>query len=764
MAGATLAQGLEPLRLRATPKLAEDLPPNVSPPAFVFGDEIRGRTGLETVVEGQAVLRRPGMTLQGDTIVYDETTDIATGTGNVRMNSRGDRYTAPEGRLQVDAFEGFFLRPTYHFLANDAYGDAARIDFHDPDRATAHQGNYTTCQRQDGDWRPDWILVADRLDIDREDDEGRAKGARLYFKGIPSIPLPSVSFPLSERSNSGWLPPTLGLDNKSGLNLTVPYYWNIAPNRDATFMPAVMSRRGVDLGTEFRYLESNYNGRVYANYMPNDKLRDRDRWGFFARHNGVYNTGIDGIGSLGLNLNLNRVSDNDYWRDFTRKGLSLTSRLLANDASLNWSRGDFTVSARALKWQTLQDVTAPIVPPYDQLPQVMGRWGKLNDRGFDYSVEGIYTRFRGDPLLTRQPDADRSVMFAQLSRPFTRPWGFFTPKVQMHATNYQFDSAIADGRTSASRAVPTVSLDGGLVFERDTRFFGSAFTQTLEPRLKYVYTPYRSQNSLPNYDSGQYDFNFATIWSENAFAGYDRVVDNNLITAGLTTRLLDPVSGAEAVRLGIAQRYRFEGQEVVLPGGTPTGKGWSDIMLGASINWDPRWSFDTVLQYNPDTSRSTRTTVHARYSPGPYRTFNVAYRHQRDLKSESVDVGWQWPLNGLWGGRSELGTTRNGGGGGSCGQSAWYSVGRINYSLSDRKVVDAVAGVEYDAGCWLGRVVFEQLHHTLTSATKRVMFQIEFVGLSRVGTNPLRSLRNNIPRYQTLRDDVTPPSRFTAYD
>ncbi|MFV0678797.1 LPS-assembly protein LptD [Ottowia sp.] len=755
----------EPLQLQATPLLSEQVPPNPNPPAFVSGDRYSGRTGLEATLEGAAELRRPGMTLHSDQLVYDQSTDIATVSGGVRLNAKGDRYSATQGQLQVDAFEGFLLQPSYDFLQTQAYGNADRMEFLDRDRTLVYAGSYTTCRREEGDWRPDWILVADRIDIDREADEGRAEGAVLHFKGVPVLASPNFSFPISARRKSGWLPPTVGLDNKSGLNLSVPHYWNIAPNRDATFTPAVMVRRGVEMGGEFRYLENNYRGRVEGYYMPSDRLRDRDRWSYFVRHDGTLPTGVDSIGALGLHLNLNRVSDDNYWSDFSHKGLSSSDRLLANDASLDWARGDFALTARTLKWQTLQDVTSPIVPPYDRLPQIVGRWGREHDRGFDYSIETDYTRFRGDRMLTLQPNAERAYMLAQVARPFTRPWGFFVPRLQMHATTYSFDDALSNGHRSANRALPTGSLDGGLIFERAASYFGRGFTQTLEPRLMYVYTPYREQNHLPNYDSGLYDFNFATIWSTNLFAGNDRIVDNNLITGGLTTRLLDPETGAEAVRLGIAQRYRFSDQSVVLPGDTPTGQGWSDIMLGASINWDPRWSFDSVVQYNPDTDRSARHTLHMRYSPGPYRTVSAAYRYQRDVDSESIDIGWQWPLSHLWSGRKELGTTRARGSGGRCNGTGWYSVGRLNYSMSDNRMADAIIGFEYDAGCWIGRMVYEQEQHSLSSSsTKRVMFQIELRGLSRVGSNPLSTLRDSIPRYQNLPPDLPAPSRFTTYD
>ncbi|HNI84412.1 MAG TPA: LPS assembly protein LptD, partial [Ottowia sp.] len=605
LCGAATAQPGEPLALRATPLLAEQPPSHVGAATTVYGQRVRGRIGLETVLEGQAELRQPGTVAQAERLSYDQGSDIVTVSGGVRLNKAGDRYTAESGQLRVDAMEGFLLRPTYRFLASGAHGEAERLEWLDRDRASVIQGSYTTCPRGGPDWVPDWIVRADRLDLDREDDEGRASGAVLEFKGVPVLPVPALSFPISERRRSGWLPPTLGLDNKSGLDLSVPYYWNIAPHRDATFTPGLMSRRGVDLAGEFRYLENDYQGRINANLTPNDRLRDgRNRWGYFLRHNGQHDSGIDGIGRVGLGLNLNRVSDNDYWRDFSRRGLSLTTRLLANDGALSWSRGDLSLHARALKWQTLQDVAAPIVPPYDRLPQLTARWGRSNDRGFDYAIEGDFTRFRADPFWTGQPNAERGFVQAQLARPFTRPWGFFTPRVQLHASHYRFDGPISGGATSASRVLPTVSLDGGLVFERQAGFFGRDLTQTLEPRLKYVYTPYRDQHRLPLYDTGAYDFNFATIWAENAFAGNDRIVDNNLVTGGLTTRLLDPQTGAEVLRLGVAQRYRFSGQQVTLPGGLPTARGLSDLMLGASVNWDARWAFDSVVQYNLDTRRS----------------------------------------------------------------------------------------------------------------------------------------------------------------
>ena len=466
------------------------------------------------------------------------------------------------------------------------------------------------------------------------------------------------------------------------------------------------------------------------------------------------------------------MSDDDYWRDFTPRLFSHGSggaiqsqyvqRLLPGQASLNWARGEHALSLNTLKWQTLQDVTSPITPPYDRLPQLHWRYQPLQlAGGFDASVEADATVFHADRRYYAQPNGKRSYAMAQISRPFLAPAGFITPRLQLHATQYQFDDPLANGQTTASRTLPTFSLDSGLVFERDARFFGGDYLQTLEPRAFYTYTPYRDQSLLPVYDTAPNDFNFASVYTENAFGGNDRIADNNLFTLGVTTRLLNPDSGAEAARFGIAQRLRFSDQRVTMPGALPVSERVSDVLLGAGINWTPHWGFDSTVQYNPKTRNSQRTTVALRYSPGSFRTLSAAYRMQKvtnliALPSEQVDVGWQWPLNAL------------GGEGGDKGRAGgrWFSVGRLNYSLQDRKLVDTIVGVEYESCCWIGRVVLERLQSSLISANTRLLFQIEFRGFSRLslGSNPLASLQRYVPGYQTLGDSTHQPSRFSQYD
>ncbi len=752
-----------PLVLRRTPLLRDLLVPaeRNGLPTFVTGDRTTGQTDYSTSVEGNAELRRQGMVIRADKLDYTQPDDLAKALGNVYINRAGDIFTGPQVELQIDAMRGFFDRPRYRFLANNAYGESSRIDFIDDQRMVIHDVTYTTCQRRPGpSWMPDWVLSARSIEVDQATGQGEARDAVMSFKGLSTPPIPSLSFPLTEGRQSGLLPPVIAVNNRSGVETILPYYWNIAPNRDATLYPSLLSKRGVDLAGEFRYLEDGYRGQIRGNYMPSDQLRNGDnRWGIAALHNGSIQTGIPQIGNIGVSANVNRASDDNYWRDFPRTSPSLTQRLLPTDLNFSWAQGDFYTNARALKFQTLQDVSAPIVPPYDRLPQVVARYTKLDDRGFDYSLEGDYTQFESNPALTGQPNARRQHLLGQFSRPFLAPGGFFTPKLQVHSRRYDFDYALAsNNQTTANVTVPTFSLDSGLVYERDANFFGRELIQTLEPRAFYVRTPFRNQNGLPNYDTARSDFNFASIYTENAFVGNDRISDNNLLTLGVTTRLIDAATGAEAARFGIAQRLRFQDQRVVLPNETTVVDRLSDVLVGGAINWTQQWAFDSTVQYNPKTDRSIRSSIGGRYSPGNYRVVSAAYRLQRGT-SESVDVGWQWPINDLWGDRGQdLGRGRG------QGPGRLYSVGRVNYSMFDSKIVDAIAGFEYEGDCWVGRVVFERLQSSTTTATKRLLFQVEFFGFSRVGSSPLEVLRRNIPRYQFLNEQVTTPSRFSNYD
>ena len=739
-------------------------------PVFVSGQRIDARPDLDLVVEGDASLRKQGLTVRAQRIEYDQSQDTLKAQGQVKITREGNVFEGPTLNLQADSFQGKFLQPSYSLLKGGGHGEASEIEFIDAQRAVVRNATYTTCARVPGpSWLPEWVLKAASLQVNEEDNTIQAKDLQLRFKDVPILAAPSLTFPLNNARQSGLLAPLIGIDTVSGIEVSSPYYWNIAPNRDATLTTTVMSKRGVALDSEFRYLEADSQGQARLNVMPHDTLRQQSRWGMSAQHIGGIDTGNSVLGRLGVNVNLNRVSDDNYWRDFPRAGLSLTQRLLPASGSVYWGQGDWTLMTQVLKFQTLQDISSPITPPYDRSPQVLARYNKWDVQGFDLGFTADTTRFEADyshipggtSAILR--NGQRSYAAAQISHPWLKPWGFVIPKIQLHGTRYQLDSPLANGQSESNRLLPTFSLDTGLVYERDASFFGRGLRQTLEPRAFFVRTPYKDQSQLPSYDSGATDFNLTTVYSENPYVGQDRIADNNLVTLGVNSRLFDANTGAELARFGVAQRYRFSDQLVRLPGELPVASGFSDILLGAGLRWDNRWTFDSTLQFDAQTHRTTRTTLTTRFNPSPYRVFNTAYRLTRD-QSEQIDLGWQWPLRDFSFGNADASQVQALAPGQGLGADRWYSVGRMNFSLKDRKMVDTLLGFEYDAGCWLGRVVYERLQSTTSSSRSRILFQLEFVGLARVGSSPLKTLRDNIPRYQYLREDLAPTSRFTTYD
>ncbi|HSV70355.1 MAG TPA: LPS assembly protein LptD [Methylibium sp.] len=745
-------------------------------PVTIEADRLSGRPDRETVAEGQVEFRRGPITIKAERLEYSQPTDTARASGNVEVRRDGNVFRGPELQLEVQRFQGWFREPSYFFERTQAGGSAERFDFLDEHRGVATGATYTSCPAPD----PAWVLSTRRVRLDNEADEGQAEGAVLRFYGVPILALPTMSFPLSDARKSGWLPPTLNFDNKSGLEVAAPYYLNLAPNRDLTLTPAVYTRRGAGIGAEFRYLEPGYRGTLETHVLPSDRVADRDRWSLLVDHEARW----DGpaVGEVDYRVGIQRVSDDDHWKDFSRGVPSLTPRLLPAYAQAQRrfeSRfGDTVAYARVQHWQVLQDLdpASRIVAPYRREPQ-LGLRQRGGAGGFEWTWETEINRFDNEDRTLQA--GNRVHALGSLTRPWWpmgTPGWTVTPRLSFNAAAYDLDQPLASGGRSASRFIPTLALDSAWVFERESRWFGRTLTQTLEPRLLYVNTPFREQAELPLFDTAPLDFNFSSIYADSAFSGIDRVSDAHQVTLGVTTRFLDRDSGAEALRLGLAQRFLLRDQRIT-PDGTPVTRRWSDLLLLGSTTLVPHWWLDGTLQFDADQSRIARSIVGARYSPGPLRTVNVAYRYARDTvgpspaaqltrsASDQIELGWQWPLNAA--GRENAlaqqardallrdGTTappRPAAGAGCPG--AWYTVGRINYSRRDSRITDSIFGFEYDSGCWIGRIVAERLSTGRSEATTRLLLQLELVGLSRLGSNPLNTLKDNIPGYRLLREDA----------
>jgi LPS-assembly protein len=340
------------IQLKPGASLQQQLPASVSKqlPVFVRGNEMKGELDGTTVIEGGAELRQHDTVLRADRIEHNRNTGDAKATGNVLLNRQGDRFSGPDMQINLNTSKGHFTKPEFNLL-NEGKGDASRVEFVDKNTSVVENGRYSTCPRVPGsDWMPDWLVRASSIEIDRVEDVGTARWGVVEFKGVPILTAPYLSFPLSDRRKSGALAPTVGLSSQDGVELTTPYYFNLAPNYDLTMTPTVMTKRGLDIGGEFRYLQPSYSGEVKVGFMPSDKLRDRDRWAYSLGHSQTLVPAFAGGGALGLTVGLNRVGDSNYWRDFPRSITSLTSRLLASGAALGCQR-----LAPALKFQPLAD-------------------------------------------------------------------------------------------------------------------------------------------------------------------------------------------------------------------------------------------------------------------------------------------------------------------------------------------------------------------------------------------------------------------------
>lgn len=726
-------------------------PEGAEPKVEVQAQRLISRPDVEAQAEGTVVLQRGTVRIFADRVAYDVPLDLARALGQVRVERDGAVYSGPELALQVQRFEGYFLEPRFEFPERGTGGSASRIDFLGPSRARVSDARYTSCPL-DGPGAPGWVLQARSVVLDEQANEGVATGGVLRFLGVPILYWPVLSFPLDDARKSGWLPPDIRIDNRSGIELSVPYYWNIAPNRDATLAPRLITRRGLGLDAEFRYLEPHHQGQVALDWLPHDRVAGGSRRGLAWTHSSVLDAGWR------AQAELVRVSDPEWWKDFPDQATSTTPRLLPLRAALErpWQTtlGDGLVYLRTHRWQLLQSPDSVIAAPYERELQLgvqfaggLGAW--------QYALETEFNRF-GLPSARAEGDlrrpGERLHLQGEWAYVLRQDGWWLIPRVALNAARYD-DAAVADARGGRGRVIPSFSLDSGLELERSTQAFGRPLLQTLEPRLRYVYTPFREQAGYAHYDAVGRDFSFATLFADNAFAGVDRVSDAHQITAGFTSRMLDAGSGAEVLRLGLAQRYLLRTQRVTAqpdgsPDGAPLSQSLSDALLLASTSVLPGWRLEGALQYSPEISRSIRSIATAQFSPGPFRTVGGTYRFARGL-NEQVELGWQWPLAGV----AADGTAARRVGA-AC-SSAWYSVGRVNYSLKDSRVTDSVLGLEYDAGCWILRLVAMRLSTGRSEATTRLGVQLELAGFSRlnVGSNPLQVLKDNIPGYRLLRED-----------
>jgi LPS-assembly protein len=716
-------------------------------PLFIEADRLQGIQDKEIEAYGSARLRKRGQAFFADWMRHDTPSDVLTAKGNVRIEQDRETIEGESLRYEIATDRGYMEQPRYMLMSVppgsdpagaarigevDGRGTAERLLFEGPGQYRVQTGSYTTCEPGNDAW----FIRARQLDIDRSRDVGVARDASIVFFGQTIFYSPYLSFSLHQERKSGFLTPSYRTSNTTGFEFTVPYYWNIAPDMDATLYPRYMTKRGLQLGGEFRYLNPNWQGEVRSEVLAGDQQVGRDRWALSAKHQQNIGHGWSG------NLNINRVSDGNYFTDLSTQIAGTSQVFLTNDLTLArggiWGDGGtYSFSAFTQRWQTLQsDPLAPLVAPYNRQPQVTLSAQRLGTRIGDFDLLGSYTAFDHPSLINGQ----RVVLNPSFSLPLQNAFAFVTPKIGAHITRYAMGRNNAANLEDRTRALPIFSAETGVVFEREMQARGQTLIQTLEPKAYYVYIPYSDQSRLPNFESGLQDINFATLFTENQFSGSDRINDANQLTAGVSSRFIDASTGIERLRVALAQRYYFQSQRVTVPGVAPRARdsNSSDVLAVISGNIAKNWTTEAGWQYNTDLKQTQKFNVAGRYQPQAGKVLNLAYRDTLNTLRQA-DFSAQWPINNRWSG-----------------------VARWNYSIRDNRTLEALAGVEYTDRCWALRIIGHRFATTTSAASTSIFVQLELSGISRIGTNPTEVLFRNISGYKTMDPRAGAPVQYNV--
>jgi len=676
-------------------------------------DAAHAREGNVYTLEGNAVAVYAGQRLEAENIVYRQDSGEVEARDGIRYTRPGMYASGDSATLYLEREEGVLNNLEY--VLYEQHGRGAADSSSLSGLADQHLTNayYTTCP----EGNEDWVLRAREVHLDQAEGTGTARHARLSFKGVPFLYTPYASFPIDDRRKSGLLVPKLGQADETGLDISVPVYWNIAPNRDMTFIPRYMGDRGTMLGTEFRYLNENSAGRISADYLPSDKLRDdearslvslRHRWSPTQR--------------LKTSIIASNASDDNYFEDLGSSLLQTSQSNLERTAAADYHGDWWNLGLMVQDFQTVSATIPSYKRPYKQLPKVVFNAApeqRLLGIKVETSAEMNYFQHSDESLA----EGSRLDIQPRFSVPLYRAAWFVEPAVSVRHTAYNLDN-VSQEKDSLTRTTPIASLDAGTFFERTGQWGDDAYVQTLEPRLFYLYVPDKDQDELPVFDTGDYDFNYWTLFRENRFSGPDRMGDANQLAMALTTRILDPASGLQAFRASLGSLLYFSDRRVTLPGDPIETTDTSDLIGEIGMALSRHWNADAELHWDPHESRTSRNDYRLQYLGGPRQLVNLAYRQRRDTQ-EQADMSFLWPLS-----------------------PAWHLVGRWYYDLDEQMTIEALGGIGYESCCWGVQLLAQSyISNTEGERNNAVFVQMELKGLGKLGTKVDDALERGILGY-----------------
>jgi len=665
----------------------------------VIADQADAKLDETMRFSGHVELRRGPVQIFADDLLFNQQENTVSATGEVSLNkSDGHSLRSPRLTYDIDTERGNTDNADFVLPGNEGRGRAGSVQFNGRDQLSFRSVRFTTCPvGQD-----DWFLRAGQLTLDKSRATGTATNAVVEFMHVPIFYSPYLTFPITEDRQSGFLPPRFGHHSSAGFFVLTPYYLNIAPQMDDTLTPRYLSERGLQLNNEFRYLGRHYNGKLDLQGLANDQVNGQDRWGGFWRHSQTFSPLWTG------SLDFQWVSDNTYFIDLGTASNDVARTHLPRFVRADYGGSIWRFAAIVSNFQTI-DSTIPVAEqPYQRLPQlVMRANAPFGPNRLQYGLESDLTHFYRPDSITGQ----RLDVWPSVSWPLRTPYFYFTPKAGYRYTAWNLDKTTSD--QTPERSLPIYSLDSGLFLERQDKWFGSAFLQTLEPRVYYVSIPYRIQDSLPVFDSAVPDFSFANFFRENRFVGADRIGDANQMTAAVTSRFLDPDTGAERGRISLGQVIYFEDQRVNLPAGTITQTS-SDMIAEVYARVGNGWFARSDLQWDNEFRETRKYNFYLHYRPKKDRILNIGYRLVNPLppgaQDEQFDVSAQWPLT-----------------------SRWSAVGRWNYSIPASQTLQGLGGLAYSNCCWTLRLTAQHRVRPDGVEDDSIQLELELSGLSRLG-------------------------------
>jgi LPS-assembly protein len=746
-------------------------------PTDIDGDEVSGIDGENIVVQGSVRLRRGDQFLGTDNLEYHQDEGTYVATGNVRYQDSSLRIVADrlEGNQDTETHRIDNVR--YQLLSRRGNGGAERVDMVGP-KGRMMRSTYSTCppsQRM-------WELRASRIDVDLDTGMGTARSATVHIGSVPVLYVPWLAFPIDDRRRTGLLYPDIGYSGRNGFDWAQPIYLNLAPNYDMTLEPRWMSRRGVQFGTEFRYLTERGRGLMRVDVLPSDRLTrygrqdeidqgipqdnwrrdDRGRFHFSGRHN-INHT-------WQARANLNWISD-PRWIEDDSSGLDGISSISIGSNIGLYGRGRFWNAALSANYWMLSDYTLRETSlAYNRLPRAYFRWEQPFARWLVAGADTEAVRF-AHTSETRH-GGSRLFLKPYVTLPFEGASWFVRPTFAWRYAGYQLDDELADSIAvtrarqelglpsnatpradvvarlrdeTPTTSMPVTSVDAGLFFDRDTVFRGEKFLHTLEPRLFYLHVPYRNQDGMPLFDTRPLTFSWGQLFRDNRYSGADRQSDANQLTMALTTRLIRESDGREKLSASIGQIHYFDDSRIVVGNEVPVEAGRSAWITDANYAINDRWTVGMSYQWNPTSRREDLASFRTRYLVGDRGIVNLSYRYRRNPVTqadllEQGDLSFLYPIN-----------------------NAWSLVGRYYYSFDQSKLLEGIFGVQWESCCLAARLVARRyVRNRSGDMNDAIQLEIELKGLGSAGPRTTERLRRAILGY--YRDDLylVPPSEVSS--